>query len=44
LPAAITGWQADWMAMIWSLMYVLTRRAVDLMVLRLRGDAAKEGR
>ena len=28
--------------MIWSLMYTLTRRAVDLMVLRLRGDAAKD--
>jgi putative transposase len=25
----------------WWLMYGLTRRAVDLMVLRLRGDAAK---
>jgi hypothetical protein len=30
------------MAMAWSLMYTLTRRAVDLMVLRLRGDAAKD--
>jgi transposase len=28
--------------MIWSLMYALTRRAVDLMVLRPRGDAAKD--
>jgi hypothetical protein len=28
--------------MIWSLMHTLTRRAVDLMVLRLRGDAAKD--
>ena len=28
--------------MIWSLMYTLTRRAVDLVVLRLRGDAAKD--
>jgi hypothetical protein len=28
--------------MIWSLMYTLTRRAVDLMVLRPRGDAAKD--
>jgi len=30
------------MPVIWSLMYTLTRRAVDLMVLRLRGDAAKD--
>jgi transposase InsO family protein len=30
------------MIVIWSLMYVLTRRAVDLMMLRLRGDAAKD--
>ena len=30
------------MPMIWSLMYTLTRRAVDLMVLRVRGDAAKD--
>jgi hypothetical protein len=30
------------MAVIWSLMYVLTRRAVELMVLRLRGEAAKD--
>jgi putative transposase len=30
------------MIVFWSLMYVLTRRAVDLMVLRLRGDAAKD--
>jgi hypothetical protein len=36
------GWQADWMAMVWSLMYTLTRRAVGLMVLHLRGDAAKD--
>jgi hypothetical protein len=28
--------------MIWSLMYTLARRAVDLMVLRPRGDAAKD--
>jgi hypothetical protein len=28
--------------MFWSLMHVLTRRAVDLMVLRLRGDLAKD--
>jgi hypothetical protein len=30
------------MAMIWSLMYTLTRHTVDLMVLRLRGEAAKD--
>ena len=30
------------MIVIWSLMYVLTRRAVDLMMPRLRGDAAKD--
>jgi hypothetical protein len=30
------------MIVFWSLMYVLTRRGVDLMVLRLRGDAAKD--
>jgi hypothetical protein len=40
--SGVTGWQADWMAVIWSLMYTLTRRAVGLMVLRLRGDAAKD--
>ena len=28
--------------MVWSLTYTLTRRAVDLMVLRVRGDAAKD--
>jgi transposase InsO family protein len=30
------------MPVAWSLMYSLTRRVVDLMVLRLRGDAAKD--
>ena len=30
------------MAVIWSLMYTLTRRAVGLMVLRLRGEAAMD--
>ena len=33
---------ADWLVVFWSLMYGFTRRAVDLMVLRLRGDAAKD--
>jgi putative transposase len=33
---------ADWLAVVWSLMYTLTRRAVGLMVLRLRGEAAKD--
>lgn len=33
---------ADWLAVVWSLMYMLTRRAVDLMVLRVRGDVAKD--
>ena len=28
--------------MIWSLVYTLARRAVGLMVLRLRGDAVKD--
>jgi hypothetical protein len=42
LPAEVTERQADWLAVIWSLMYTLTRRAVGLMVLRLRGDAAKD--
>lgn len=28
--------------MVWSLMYTLTRRAVELMVLRVRADAAKD--
>lgn len=28
--------------MVWSLMYTLTRRAVELMVLRIRGDTAKD--
>jgi hypothetical protein len=37
------GWWAHRLVvMIWRLMYTLTRRAVDLMVLRLRGDAAKD--
>jgi transposase InsO family protein len=31
-----------WPVMVWSLMYTLTRRAVELMVLRVRGEAAKE--
>ena len=35
-------WLADWMAVVWSLMYTLARRAVGLMVLRSRGDAARD--
>jgi putative transposase len=38
----IIVWWADWMAMVWSLMYTLTRRAVGQMVLRLRSEAAKD--
>lgn len=30
--------------MSWSLMYTLTRRVVDLIALRLRGNAAKRSR
>src|SRR5258708_22132390 len=37
------GWWAHRLVvMIWSLMYTLTQRAVDLLMLRLRGDAAKD--
>ena len=41
-PSGADGVWADWVVVLWSLMYALTRRAVDLMVLRLRGDAAKD--
>jgi hypothetical protein len=33
---------ATLVVMFWLLMYTVTRRVVDLMVLRLRGDAAKD--
>jgi hypothetical protein len=33
---------ADFLIMFWSLTYTLTQRAVDLMLLQLRGDASKD--
>jgi putative transposase len=36
------GGRAECVVVFWSLMYTLTRRGVDVMVLRLRGDAAKD--
>ncbi|ABW09946.1 hypothetical protein Franean1_0484 [Parafrankia sp. EAN1pec] len=34
--------RAGWMVMVWSLLYALTRNALGLMLLRVRGDTAKE--
>jgi putative transposase len=34
--------RAGWIAMVWSLLYGLTRNTLGVMLLRIRGDAAKE--
>jgi hypothetical protein len=34
--------RAGWIAMVWSLLYSLTRNTLGVMLLRIRGDAAKD--
>ncbi|SQD94095.1 hypothetical protein FMEAI12_2260008 [Parafrankia sp. Ea1.12] len=34
--------RAGWMVMVWSLLHALTRNALGLMLLRVRGDTAKD--
>jgi hypothetical protein len=34
--------RAGWIAMVWSLLYSLTRNTFGVMLLRIRGDAAKD--
>ncbi|CAI7980971.1 hypothetical protein FRAHR75_940007 [Frankia sp. Hr75.2] len=42
MPAGQGLRRASWMVMVWSLLYALTRNTLGLMLLRVRGDTAKD--
>jgi len=41
-PVGSCSGRAGWIAMLWSLLYNLTRNTLGVMVLRVRGDTAKD--